>query len=354
MIPFRARIGKAATGRVVDVGIGSGLNLPFYGEQVERIVGVDPSAELLGFAEERGRKTANSVELLRGFGEALPIEDRSIDTAVLTFTLCTVDNVSATLLEIRRVLRPDGRLLFAEHGRAPEAGVARWQDRLTPLWRRIAGGCHLNRKRDDLMRAMGFRIDRLETRYIKGPPNLTCSGLVCAEGVDGCNDQDFRSSIRHGCHSGWHHRHFGDGSVAAPPSSGGGTSASELGPGRTLGRVERARCFHSPADYDDSKGPWGGRDRLGVPLCHRDCLCRALPRDPEVRLRLRSDSRFRAGVCACAAHCTLVHHAAGAWTRLHGGTHAKAPAVRAINISVHAIFGLGLYLGAVAWLASAT
>jgi ubiquinone/menaquinone biosynthesis C-methylase UbiE len=169
MIPFRQRIGKAAASRVLDVGIGSGLNLPFYGNEADRIVGVDPSPQLLRFAEERARETSNSVELLRGSGEALPVADHSIDTAVVTFTLCTVDNAAATLAEIRRVLRPNGTLLFAEHGRAPTAGVAWWQDRLTPAWSHIAGGCHLNRKPDDLIRAAGFRIDDIETRYLKGP-----------------------------------------------------------------------------------------------------------------------------------------------------------------------------------------
>ncbi|HEV2549452.1 MAG TPA: class I SAM-dependent methyltransferase [Stellaceae bacterium] len=173
MIPLRRRIGKAAAGRVLDVGIGSGLNLPFYGDHVERVVGVDPSSELLHFAEERARETANSVELLNGTGESLPIEDHSIDTAVLTFTLCTVENATATLAEIRRVLRPSGKLLFAEHGRAPETKVARWQDRLTPLWSHIAGGCHLNRKPDDLIRATGFRLERVETGYLKGPRPMT-------------------------------------------------------------------------------------------------------------------------------------------------------------------------------------
>jgi ubiquinone/menaquinone biosynthesis C-methylase UbiE len=173
MIPFRERIGKAAAGRVLDVGIGSGLNLPFYGNQIDRVVGVDPSPELLRFAEKRARETSNLVELLRGSGEALPIEDHSIDTAVVTFTLCTVDNATTTLAEIRRVLRPNGTLLFAEHGRAPEARVARWQDRLTPVWSRIAGGCHLNRKPDDLIRSAGFRIDGLETGYLKGPRPMT-------------------------------------------------------------------------------------------------------------------------------------------------------------------------------------
>jgi ubiquinone/menaquinone biosynthesis C-methylase UbiE len=169
MVPFRERIGKAAEGRVLDVGIGSGLNLPFYGNQIDRVVGVDPSPELLRFAEERARETSNSVELLCGSGEALPIENHTIDTAVVTFTLCTVDSATATLAEIRRVLRPNGRLLFAEHGRAPQPRVAWWQDRLTPAWSRIAGGCHLNRKPDDLIRSAGFRIEGLETGYLKGP-----------------------------------------------------------------------------------------------------------------------------------------------------------------------------------------
>jgi ubiquinone/menaquinone biosynthesis C-methylase UbiE len=182
MIPFRRRIGKAATGRVLDVGIGSGPNLPFYGGQIEKVLGVDPSTELLQFAEERAHKASTPVELLRASGEALPIEDRSIDTAVVTFTLCTVDNAATTLAEIRRVLRPGGRLLFAEHGRAPERGVARWQDRLTPIWRRIAGGCHLNRKPDDLIRSAGFRIDALDAGYIKGPRPMgfVYAGSACA------------------------------------------------------------------------------------------------------------------------------------------------------------------------------
>jgi ubiquinone/menaquinone biosynthesis C-methylase UbiE len=144
MLPFRERIGKAASGRVLDVGIGSGSNLPFYGERADHVYGVDPSAELLLFAEQRARKTGVPVELLRGSGEALPLDDRSIDTVVMTFTLCTVNDAGKTLSEIRRVLRPGGALLFAEHGRAPEIGVARWQDRLTPVWKRLAGGCHLN------------------------------------------------------------------------------------------------------------------------------------------------------------------------------------------------------------------
>jgi ubiquinone/menaquinone biosynthesis C-methylase UbiE len=169
MLPFRQRIGLAASGRVLEVGIGSGLNLPFYAGPIDRVIGVDPSPELLRFAEKRASQASVPIELLRGDGEALPIEDRSIDTAVVTFTLCTVCNPAATLGEVRRVLKPGGRLLFAEHGRAPEAGVARWQDRITPVWKHVAGGCHLNRKPDDLMRSAGFAVEALETGYLKGP-----------------------------------------------------------------------------------------------------------------------------------------------------------------------------------------
>jgi ubiquinone/menaquinone biosynthesis C-methylase UbiE len=169
MLPFRQRIGLAASGRVLDVGIGSGLNLPFYAGPIDRVIGVDPSPELLRFAEKRASQTPVPIELLRGAGEALPIDDGSIDTAVVTFTLCTVSNPAATLGEVRRVLKPSGRLLFAEHGRAPEASVARWQDRITPVWKHVAGGCHLNRKPDDLIRSAGFAVEALEAGYLKGP-----------------------------------------------------------------------------------------------------------------------------------------------------------------------------------------
>jgi ubiquinone/menaquinone biosynthesis C-methylase UbiE len=173
MAPFRQRIGAAAEGRVLDIGIGSGVNLMFYGQRVERIYGVDPSRELLRFASERAPSASASVELLCGSGEALPLDSNSIDTVALTFTLCTIGDPDAALIEARRVLKPGGRLLFAEHGRAPEAAVARWQDRITPLWKRIAGGCHLNRKPDDLIRSAGFNIENLEAGYLKGPRVMT-------------------------------------------------------------------------------------------------------------------------------------------------------------------------------------
>jgi SAM-dependent methyltransferase len=107
--------------------------------------------------------------LLRGSAEALPLDDDSIDTVVLTFALCTIPDAAKAVAEIRRVLRRDGTLLFAEHGRAPDPSVARWQDRITPLWKHVAGGCHLNRTPDELIRSAGFHIDTLDVGYLKGP-----------------------------------------------------------------------------------------------------------------------------------------------------------------------------------------
>ncbi|TXL80509.1 class I SAM-dependent methyltransferase [Vineibacter terrae] len=173
MTPFRERVGAAAEGRVLDMGIGSGLNLPFYGPRTHQVIGVDPSEALLRFAEGRARKMPAAIELLKGSGEALPLDDRSVDTVVMTFTLCTIPDAAKAVAEIRRVLKPGGSLLFAEHGRAPDPGVARWQDRITPLWKRISGGCHLNRQPDVLIRATGLRIEALEAGYIKGPRAMT-------------------------------------------------------------------------------------------------------------------------------------------------------------------------------------
>ena len=161
MLPYRERIGAAANGRTLDVGIGSGLSLGFYGERTEQVVGIDPSAELLLFAEERAHKVSVPVELIRASAESLPLDDRSVDTVVSTFTLCSIGDAAIALSEMRRVLKPGGKLLFVEHGRAPDNGVARWQDRLTPLWSRVAGGCRLNRKPDDLILSAGFLIDTL-------------------------------------------------------------------------------------------------------------------------------------------------------------------------------------------------
>jgi ubiquinone/menaquinone biosynthesis C-methylase UbiE len=171
--PYRQRVAGAAEGRILEVGIGSGLNLPFYARHAEQIFGLDPSPRLLARNRRRAQRTSANIHLLTGSAEHIPLADRSVDAVVTTWTACSIPEIATALAEMRRVLKPAGRLLFVEHGRAPELHVARWQDRLTPLWRRISGGCHLNRKIDDLISGAGFRIDRLDTGYIPGPKPMT-------------------------------------------------------------------------------------------------------------------------------------------------------------------------------------
>jgi ubiquinone/menaquinone biosynthesis C-methylase UbiE len=169
-VPFRERTAGAAHGRVLEIGIGSGLNLSSFRPDTESVCGVDPSAELLAKASQRAANVGFPVRLLEASSEKLPLEDRSFDTVVMTFTLCSIPDAGAALLEIRRVLKPKGALLFAEHGRAPDPDVIRWQDRITPVWKRIGGGCHLNRKVDELIQAGGFRLERLSSGYQKFAP----------------------------------------------------------------------------------------------------------------------------------------------------------------------------------------
>jgi ubiquinone/menaquinone biosynthesis C-methylase UbiE len=173
LVPYRQRVISAAEGRILEVGVGSGLNLPFYSEKADHVFALDPSPRLLDRARKEAGRARCPVDLLEGSAEAIPLQDHSVDTVVTTWTLCTIPAVSAALGEMRRVLKPAGRLLFVEHGLAPEDSVRRWQDRLTPLWKRIGGGCHLNRSITGLIEAADFRIDRLETGYMKGPKPMT-------------------------------------------------------------------------------------------------------------------------------------------------------------------------------------
>ena len=170
---YRQQTIGAARGHVLEIGVGSGMNLPIYGSAVDRVCGIDPSPELLDRARERVAAARVPVSLARAAAEQLPFRDAAFDTLVMTWTLCSIPNPSAALNEMRRVLKPGGRLLFVEHGLAPEPAIIRWQHRLTPCWRRIGGGCHLDRKMDDLIRNAGFRVDALETGYMKGPKPWT-------------------------------------------------------------------------------------------------------------------------------------------------------------------------------------
>jgi len=173
MMKQRAKIVPTAEGRVLELGVGMGLNLRFYDPgKVREVLGVDPSPELRAVAEAAERDPALKVKVEDGDAEALPFEDNSFDTVVCTFTLCSVCTPARALGEARRVLKPGGRLLFCEHGLAPDAGVAKWQRRIEPVWKRIAGGCHLTRPVASAIQAAGFKVDSLETMYVPHTPKF--------------------------------------------------------------------------------------------------------------------------------------------------------------------------------------
>jgi ubiquinone/menaquinone biosynthesis C-methylase UbiE len=170
--PYRQRAVTEATGRVLEIGVGSGINLPLY-TAATHVIGLDPSAKLLSMARVLAEPLRLSIELVKGSAESIPLPDQSVDTVVTTWTLCSIPDLPRALAEMRRVLKPEGHLLFAEHGRSPETQVARWQNRLTPIWKRIGGGCHLNRPIDEVIAASGFRVDKLKTGYMAGPRPMT-------------------------------------------------------------------------------------------------------------------------------------------------------------------------------------
>lgn len=170
----RSQLVPQARGRVLEIGIGSGLNLSFYDPQrVEVVVGVDPSAEMQALARERAARCQVPVEMIALELGQIQAADASFDDIVCTFTLCTIPDAIAALREMRRVLKPGGRLLFCEHGLAPDLPVVSWQKRLTPLWKPLAGGCHLDRDIPALIGAGGFHIRELSTGYLKGPRPMT-------------------------------------------------------------------------------------------------------------------------------------------------------------------------------------
>ena len=172
LVAYRDRVVPAAAGRVLEVGIGSGINLPRYSSNVQHLIGLEPSPKLLGMARHAGRRSF-PLDLIEGSAEEIPLETASVDTVVTTWTLCTIPDAGRALHEMRRVLKPGGRLLFVEHGRAPDPNVVWWQDRLTPMWKRMGGGCHLNRAIGSLIESAGFRFERCETGYMRGPKPMT-------------------------------------------------------------------------------------------------------------------------------------------------------------------------------------
>ena len=169
----RQKVTPLAGGRVLEVGFGSGLNLPHYdAEKIDHLWALEPSETMRSLAAKRMAAAPFPIELLDLPGEEIPLDDDSADTVVITYTMCTIPDAAAALAGIRRVLKPGGRMLFCEHGRAPDEGVARWQDRLDRMWGRLAGGCHLNRDIAGLIRDAGFEIDRIETGYLRRTPRL--------------------------------------------------------------------------------------------------------------------------------------------------------------------------------------
>lgn len=165
----RAKIVPSASGEVLEIGFGSGLNLPFYDRAlVQRLWALEPAEEMWALARPRAERAPFPVEFLKASAETVPLADHSVDTVVITYTLCTVPDVPRALAQVARVLRPNGYLLFCEHGLAPDEGIRKWQRRLSPVWKRFGGGCHLDRDIPALLNGGGLQALELETMYIPG------------------------------------------------------------------------------------------------------------------------------------------------------------------------------------------
>ena len=154
LAPYRQRVISHAEGRVLEIGVGSGANLPLYSDRAKEVLGVEPHPRLLNMASTKQAHVP--TKLIEGSAESIPLEDSSVDTVVTTWTLCTIPDVAKALTEMKRVLKPGGQLLFVEHGLSPDRDVWKWQNRLNPMWNKIAGGCHLNRPIADLIETAGF------------------------------------------------------------------------------------------------------------------------------------------------------------------------------------------------------
>ena len=167
--PIRGRVCSGLEGEVLEIGFGSGLNIPYFPPAVTRVRAVDPAAVGRRLAAKRVAASGVPVDYIGLDGQALPLDLASVDHVVATWTLCTIPDVERALGEVYRVLRPGGSFHFVDHGRSPDPGVARWQDRLTVLQRRLAGGCHLNRPISQLVADSGLELTRMDNYYMMGP-----------------------------------------------------------------------------------------------------------------------------------------------------------------------------------------
>ena len=173
VMDLRARVVPLASGRVFEMGAGGGLNQRFYERgKVSGFAGIDPSGRLLEYARASARERGWDADIRHGFGEAIPFDDASFDTVVCTFTMCSVNEQARVLAEMRRILKPGGRLLFLEHGRAPDAGVYRWQQRIEPVWKNVFGNCHITREVAPAIERAGFALERVEHRYLERTPRF--------------------------------------------------------------------------------------------------------------------------------------------------------------------------------------
>jgi ubiquinone/menaquinone biosynthesis C-methylase UbiE len=169
----RKKVVPRAEGRVLEIGFGAGHNLPFYdASKVSLVWALEPAAEMRARASKRVIASPIPVKFLDLPGEAIPLEDAEADMVLVTYTLCSIPDVLKALGEMRRVMKPSGRMIFCEHGEAPDAGVKRWQDRLTPTWASWCGGCHLGRAIPSIIAEGGFRVQNLETMYLPGTPRF--------------------------------------------------------------------------------------------------------------------------------------------------------------------------------------
>ena len=169
----RSKVVPMAEGMVLEVGIGSGLNIPYYDStKISAIIGLDPSEELNNMAKKVAADKELEVDFILGSAEAIPLPDNHVDSVLVTYTLCTIPDALSASKEMRRVLKPDGKIIFCEHGMAPDAGVAKWQARIDPYWAKIAGGCHLNRDIPQLIQSAGFNIQSMEQMYLPSTPKF--------------------------------------------------------------------------------------------------------------------------------------------------------------------------------------
>ncbi|MCB1708856.1 MAG: class I SAM-dependent methyltransferase [Halioglobus sp.] len=173
MTKQREKVVPLASGVVLEIGIGTGRNLPFYDPAlVQRLIGLDPSEQSWKLAADRAAHVDFDVEFVGLPGEQIPLEDASVDTVLVTYSLCTIPDPITALHGMARVLRPGGSLIFCEHGRAPDASVRAWQDRINPWWGKLLGGCHLNRDIPAILSDGGFRIGEMDSMYLPGTPKF--------------------------------------------------------------------------------------------------------------------------------------------------------------------------------------